>query len=161
MAMNMNIKLTDINGESVNKGHEGEIDVLAWSWGASNSGTMHVSTGGGAGKANVQDLSFTKYIDKASADLMKATISGKHIAEGILTIKKAGGDAPVDYLVIQLNEILVSSVSTGGSGGEDRLTENVTLNFAKVKMEYKIQDKKGAAQTGGKMAWDVAKNVAA
>ncbi len=55
MAMNMNIKLTDIKGESVNDGHAGEIDVLAWSWGASNSGTMHVSTGGGAGKANVQD----------------------------------------------------------------------------------------------------------
>jgi type VI secretion system secreted protein Hcp len=68
--------------------------VLAWSWGASNSGTMHVSTGGGAGKANVQDLSFTKYIDKASADLMKACISGKHIDKGILTIKKAGGDSP-------------------------------------------------------------------
>ena len=30
----------------------------------------------------------------------------------------------------------MSSVSTGGSGGEDRLTENVTLNFAKVKLEY-------------------------
>jgi type VI secretion system secreted protein Hcp len=159
--MNMNLKLTDINGESVNDGHAGEIDVLAWSWGASNSGTMHVSTGGGAGKANVQDLSITKYIDKASADLAKACISGKHIDQGILTIKKAGGDKPVDYLVITLDEILVSSVSTGGTGGEDRLTENVSLNFAKVKMEYKVQDKKGAAQTGGKMAWDIAKNVAA
>lgn len=161
MAMNMNIKLTDIKGESVNTGHADEIDVLAWSWGASNSGTMHVSTGGGAGKANVQDLSFTKYIDKASADLMKATISGKHIAEGVLTIKKAGGDSPVDYLVITLGDILVSSVSTGGSGGEDRLTENVTLNFAKVKMEYKIQDAKGAAKTGGQMAWNIAVNKAA
>ena len=26
-------------------------------------------------------------------------------------------------------------LQTGGSGGEDRLTENVTLNFAKVKVK--------------------------
>ena len=161
MAMDMTLKLLPIKGESVNDGHAEEIDVLAWSWGASNSGTMHVSTGGGAGKANVQDISITKYIDKATCDLAKACISGKHIEEGILTIRKAGGDKPVDYLIITLKDILVSSISTGGSGGEDRLTENVSLNFAEVKLEYKVQDKKGAATTGGQMAWNIAKNKAA
>ena len=35
-----------------------------------------------------------------------------------------------------MNDLLVTSVSTGGSGEEDRLTENVTLNFAKVKGTY-------------------------
>ena len=38
-----------------------------------------------------------------------------------------------------MKEVLVTSVSTGGSGGEDRLTENVTLNFAEFKVEYTPQ----------------------
>lgn len=161
MAMDMTLKLDPIKGESVNDGKKDEIDILAWSWGASNSGTMHISTGGGAGKANVQDISLTKYIDKATCDLAKSCISGKHINEAILTIRKAGGDKPVDYMIITLKKVLISSISTGGSGGEDRLTENISLNFAEMKMEYKIQDEKGAAKPGGTMAWNIAVNKAA
>ena len=67
MAMDMFIKIGALKGESVDKTHAGEIDVLAWSWGMSNSGSAHVGGGAGAGKANVQDLSFTKYIDKSHA----------------------------------------------------------------------------------------------
>ena len=50
-----------------------------------------------------------------------------------------GGENPLEYLTVELEDILVSHVSTGGSHGEDRLTENVTLNFAKFKTEYKEQ----------------------
>ena len=53
----MYIKIGDIVGESKDSKHGGEIDVLAWSWGMSQSGTMHVGGGGGSGKVNIQDLS--------------------------------------------------------------------------------------------------------
>ena len=59
-----------------------------------------------------------------------------------------------------MTEVMVTSVSTGGSGGEDRLTENVTLNFAKFKFSYQPQDAKGAAAGGAKDAeFDIAANV--
>lgn len=157
MAVDMFIDLDGIKGESVDSKHSESIDVLAWSWGLSNSGTFHTGSGGGSGKANFQDLSFTKYVDKATADLMYACSSGKHLKKGTLTIRKAG-EKPLEYLVYTLEEILVSSMSTGGSGGEDRLTENVTLNFAKIKMEYKIQDKAGAGKDGGTFTWNIAAN---
>ena len=70
-----------------------EIDVLAWSWGASNSGTTHLGGGSGAGKANVQDISVTKYIDKSSPTLLLNTMNGKHIPTALLTIRKAGDEA--------------------------------------------------------------------
>jgi type VI secretion system secreted protein Hcp len=69
MAVDMFIKIDDIKGESIDKTHKGEVQVLAWSWGATQSGSTHTGTGGGAGKVNVQDLSFTKYIDKATTNL--------------------------------------------------------------------------------------------
>jgi len=160
MAMDMFIKIKDIGGESKDSKHGGEIDVLAWSWGSSNSGTMHGGGGGGSGKCNVQDLSFTKYIDAASCALFSACFQGDHIPEALLTIRKAGGKEPLEYLKIKLTNVLVSSVSTGGSGGEDRLTENVTLNFEKVNVDYVSQDEKGAKKDPFKVGWDIAANKA-
>lgn len=159
MAVDMAIKIDGIKGESKLKNHVEEIDVLAWSWGMSQSGSFHVGGGGGAGKVNIQDVSFTKYVDKASPELMLACSNGKHIKEAVLTVRKAG-EKPLEYLTITMEKVLVSSVSTGGSGGEDRLTENVTVNFAKVKVEYQEQDDKGGPK-GGKVnyGWDVEQNV--
>ena len=47
----------------------------------------------------------------------------------------------------------------GGSGGEDRLTENVTLNFSKVSLDYVPQDDKGSPGTAIPMIWDIATNA--
>jgi type VI secretion system secreted protein Hcp len=104
----------------------------------------------------VQDVSFTKYIDASSNALMDACCTGKHFPEATLTVRKAGG-TPLEYVVITLNEVLITAVSTGGSGGEDRLTENITLNFAKFKFSYQPQDEKGAKLGGTK---DVTYNIA-
>ncbi len=159
MAVDMFIKIGDVKGESVDKGgHAGEIDVLAWSWGMSNSGSAHVGGGSGAGKVNVQDLSFTKYIDLSSTELQLRCCTGKHYDKATLVVRKAG-DTPLEYLTINLTEVMVTSVSTGGSGGEDRLTENVTLNFSKVKVEYKEQLKSGGKGADTSMTWDIAGNI--
>ena len=157
MAVDMFIKIGDIKGESKDGTHKESIDVLAWSWGLSQSGSFSQGSGGGAGKVNVQDISLTKYVDASSTALMLAACKGTHIKQALLTVRKAG-DSPLEYLKITLDGVLVSSLSTGGSGGEDRLTENVSLNFAKFKVEYTTQ-----AETGGKgatstAAWDITAN---
>jgi type VI secretion system secreted protein Hcp len=158
MAMDQFIKIGSIKGESKDKAHKDEIDVLSWSWGVSNSGSAQMGGGQGAGKCNVQDLSFTKYIDKSSPDLMLYCLNGKHVDKATLTVRKAG-ETPLEYLIINLEDLIITSVSTGGSGGEDRLTENVSLNFAKVKVDYKEQTEKGAVGATPGMGWNIAENV--
>ena len=157
MAMDIFIKIGALAGESVDKKHPGDIDVLAWSWGVSNSGSTHSGSGSGAGKANVQDISFTKYIDKSTPDLMLAACNGKHFDKAVLVVRKAG-ETPLEYLTITMTEVIVTSLSTGGSGGEDRLTENVTLNFGKVKVDYVEQTKTGGGGAKPSMNWDIAAN---
>src|SRR5262245_31804331 len=117
MALDMFLTLEGIKGESTDSKHKEAIDILAWSWGVGNSGTFHQGSGGGAGKANFQDISVTKYIDKSTADLLYACSSGKHIPKASLIVRKAG-EKPLEYVVYKLEKILVTSVSTGGSGGE-------------------------------------------
>jgi len=159
MAVDMFIKIGDLKGEARDKTHKEEIDVLAWSWGMSNSGSAHVGGGAGAGKVNVQDLSLTKYVDACTTPLMLACCNGKHFPSALLTVRKAG-ETPLEYLKITMTEVLISSLSTGGSGGEDRLTENVTLNFAKVKVEYAEQSTTGSqAPKPTTMTWNIAENV--
>jgi type VI secretion system secreted protein Hcp len=155
----MFIKIGDIKGESKDDAHEESIDVLAWSWGMKNTGNLHTGTGGGAGKVSVQDLSFTKYVDLSSVNLMMACSNGKHYDKAVLTVRKAGED-PIEYVKITMEPVIVKSVSTGGSGGEDRLTENVTLNFAKVKTEYTPQNEDGSPGAAVDYGWNIKGNKA-
>ena len=157
MAVDMFLKLGDIKGEARDDKHKDEIDVLAWSWGGTQTANWHMGGGGGAGKVTVQPLSFTKYIDTASCDLFLCLCNGKHISKGTLVVRKAGHD-PLEYLKIIMEDIIVTSVSTGGSGGNDRLTENVSLSFAKVRYEYTQQAATGGAGAKPKMGWDIAGN---
>lgn len=157
MAVYITLKIDDVDGESKIQGHEGEIDVLAWSWGMSQSGSMHVGGGGGTGKVSIQDVSITKYIDKASTNLMRKCCNGSHLKDAVLTVRKAGKN-PIDCVAITMSPVIVTSVSTGGSGGEDRLTENVTLNFSKVKFSYTPQEDDGSADATIDLTWDIEKN---
>ena len=159
MAVDMFLKITGIDGESKDAKHPGEIDVLAWSWGMSQSGSFHIGGGGGAGKVNVQDISITKWVDKASANLMLFCSNGTHITDATLYVRKAG-KTPLEYIVIKMTKVMVTSVSTGGSGGEDKLTENITLNFAKVDYQYQPQKDDGSKDGGSiPYLWDIEANI--
>ncbi len=158
MAVDMFLKIEGCEGESADDSHGGEIDVLAFSWGLTQSGSMHTAGGGGSGKVNVQDMSVTKYLDKASTVLMQKCCSGKHFESAVLVCRKAG-DSPIQYFKVTMEKVLVTSVSEGGSGGEDVQTENITLNFAKVKVEYTPQKDDGSAGAASELGWDIKANV--
>ncbi|RYH09345.1 type VI secretion system tube protein Hcp [Tropicimonas sp. IMCC6043] len=158
MAVDMFLDIEgEIAGESQDHKHKDEIDVLAWSWGVSQSGTFHTGGGGGAGKANFQDISVTKWVDKSSPILMLYCANGDHFDSAKLTVRKAGKD-PLEYLIITMKKVLVTSVSTGGSGGEDRLTENISLNFRDVEVLYTEQKPDGGAGAKPEFKWSIAEN---
>lgn len=157
MAVDMFLKIDGIKGEAADHKHKDEIDVLAWSWGASQSGTTHMGGGGGSGKANFQDISVTKWVDKSSHALLKAVSVGSHIKEVLLTVRKAG-EKPLEYIKLTMKDCLISSISTGGSGGEDRLTENISINFANFQFEYTPQKPDGSGDSVLPFAFDIKTN---
>jgi len=157
-AVDMFLKIDDIEGESRDSKHKGEIEILAWSWGLTQSGTTHVGGGGGAGKVNVQDISFTKYTDKSSPMLLLKCANGGSFNEATLVVRKAG-KTPIEFEKITMTNVLVTSISMGGSGGEDRLTENITLNFEKVTTEYTEQDSTGKEVGKSTFEWNIAENT--
>jgi type VI secretion system secreted protein Hcp len=157
MAVDMFLKIEGVDGESADDKHKDEIDVLSFSWGMSQTGSMHIAGGGGSGKVNVQDMSITKYLDKASTVLMQKCATGKHFPKATLTCRKAG-DKPVEYLVVTMDEVLVTSVSSGGSQHDDLPTEMISLNFAKVKVQYTPQKSDGSAGAASDLGFDIRAN---
>ena len=152
MAVDTFLKLGDIKGESKDSKHPGEIDVLSWSWGVSQTGTMSYGGGGGAGKANFQDLNFMHNVDKASPILMLKCATGEHIKEATLVSRKAG-KTQQEYLIIKLNEILVTSVQPSGSS--EHPTESVSINFSKIQLDYKPQKEDGSLDGAVTFVYDI------
>lgn len=158
MALKIFLKLDGIQGESTDKKHKDEIDVRSWTWGMVQQ-LFHDGGGGGtsAGKAKFEDLQFSHRIDKASPAIMLACASGKHLKDATLTMRKAG-KTPLEFLVIKLMGVLVTSVRDAGDEGMPGTHETVTLNFAKVDLEYVPQKASGAPGAGVHFKWDVQAN---
>lgn len=138
-AVDMFLRIDNVTGESLDAKHPGAMDVLAWSWGQSSGGAR---TSRALPAVCIQDLSVTKYIDSASPELILNSLIGEVAPAATLTVRRAG-TVPTDYLTLTMRNVTVSSYSTGGSGGEDRLTENVTLHFESLEGTYLKQNPNG------------------
>jgi type VI secretion system secreted protein Hcp len=159
MAVDYFLELKGIKGEAQDHKYKNWIDIFSWSFGASQSGSGgHVGGGSGAGKVNMHDITVTKRFDTSSADLFLKTCNGKHYDDATIVARKAG-EKPLDFLIVKLEQVLVSSYQLGGSHGDDTPTESVTLNFAKVKIEYQVQKPDGSGAKAGDAGWDVAANI--
>ncbi|WP_322047514.1 type VI secretion system tube protein Hcp [Paraburkholderia sp. J67] len=157
MAQDIFIKINGIDGESQDSAHKNEIEVASWSWQVSQQSNMHMGSGGGAGKATVEDLAFDHLVDRASPNLMKYCLTGKHIDSAVLTIRKAGGN-PLEYLKITMSDVLVTQVSPSGSNSDNGITEHVRLSFSKVKQEYVVQNAQGGSGGAITAGYDIKLN---
>src|SRR4030095_15215160 len=149
------LKIDGIQGESKADGHKDEIDILSFSWGATQSGTFAAGGGGGAGKVSMQDFHFTMPVNKASPALFLACAQGDHIKNAILTCRKAGKEQQ-EFMKVTVSDCLVSSFQTGGDGGGDVVpTDQISLNFAKIEVEYNEFDASGKLIGSTKKAFDL------
>mgnify|MGYP003487809192 CR=1 FL=1 len=138
------LKIDGIDGESPDHKHKGEIQLESWSFGESQGGTHSSGGGGGAGKVQMQDFHFVMKISKASPKLFLACACGQQ-----------------EFLKTTFTDILVSSYQTGGSGHSDIVpTDQISLNFAKIEIEYKEQKPDGTLGGAVKAGYDLKLNKA-
>ena len=157
MASGIFAKIGNIKGESLDSKHKGEVEVLSWSWGVAQSGTMAHGGGGGQGKATFHDFNFTHHIDKASPVLLKACATGEHIKEATITVRKAG-KGQQEFLIIKMNDVIITSVDLSGTGDAPASAAHVALQFAKVDLEYKPQKADGSLDAGLHFKYDIKGN---
>jgi type VI secretion system secreted protein Hcp len=139
MAFDAFLKIEGIDGDSTDKDHKGEIEILSFSWGETNTSPSNKGGGGGAGKVSMQDFHFTMQVSSASPKLMVACASGKHFTQATLTCRKAGGEQRAEFMKIKLTDILVSSYLTEGNTNSEEAplpTDQISLNFSKIEFLF-------------------------
>lgn len=112
------LKIGDIKGESSDKGHKGEIEVLSWSWG-SNAAQPPAGPG---------TLTITKRVDRSSQGLAEAVARRRKLGRVTMTLpaKRQGEQTRI----VTLEDVVVSALQATGSGGPG--TESVSFNYTKV-----------------------------
>ena len=154
------LKIDGIEGESQDAKHGKEIELESFSWGETQQGSYSAGGGGGAGKVSMQDFHFVMHVNKASPKLFLACATGEHIKKAVLTCRKAGKEQQ-EYMKWTFSDLLVSSYQTGGSTGGSALPlDQVSLNFAKVEVEYKPQKADGSLEAAVKAGYDLKKSTA-
>lgn len=139
------LKIAEIPGESQDSTHKGEFDLQSFSFGLSNSGSMHLGGGGGTGQAHFQDIPITTFVGKSTPELMLRCATGKHFPKAEIVVRKAG-DTPFEYLKIELENVLVSSYQMSPGYGGELATENWSLNYAKISYSYNPQKADGSGE---------------
>jgi len=156
MALDIFAKIGDIKGESLDDKHKDEIEVLSYSWGVTNPGSVGPpGGGGGVARAHFQDLSIVHNVDRASPQLIQACASGIHLKDATITLRKAG-QVQQEFLVIKMNDVLVTRVTQAGTRDQS-VPETVSLAFAKIDVEYTPQAPDGVV-TGIHFKYDFVAN---
>ena len=131
------MKIKDIDGESTDKQHAKWIELQSYSFGATQAvGGASVSTGGARSgqRVDIQDMSITKALDKASPKIFAACCKGTHIPEITIELCRATENKE-PYMRYTMESAIISSVSVGGGGG-GLPTESVTFNYGKLTWNY-------------------------
>jgi type VI secretion system secreted protein Hcp len=150
------LKIVGIAGESKDAVHSGEIEVSSMRWKMAQQSSMMSGSGGGAGKATVNDMHFVHQIDRASPNLMRYCLTGRHIPEVILTVRKAGG-SPLDFLKFTMGDVVITAVEP--IVFDCNYHEHVSMSFARVKQEYKVQSALGTSAGTVTASFDIKENI--
>src|SRR3954454_15025135 len=150
MATNMYLKFEGpaIAGGSTRPGHQGEIELLS-----SNHGfvqpTSPTRSGGGSEQANHSNLTFTKYLDAATNELLKYCWGGRQIEKATISCFRSEGhsdDPPVVYLTIVMEHVVIANYSISGGPG-DLPVENISLDYGIIRYSYIDQKRAPMAAT--------------
>ncbi|MFL5246063.1 MAG: Hcp family type VI secretion system effector [Gemmataceae bacterium] len=162
MAYDAFLKLDDITGESQKENHTGEIDIMSFSWGASNSSSVGTGTGVSVGKVSVSDFSIMKSTDSSSPVLFQKSCDGTVIPTAVVTLQRQVAGKATPYLVYTFTNVYVTSVQWSGSGGAgDAPMESVSFTFETGAVDYTPLNDDGSGGSPVHGGWNVGENVKA
>jgi len=138
----MFLDLDGIPGESTDARHPNEIQVLSFNWGADSTGSIASGGGGGAGKAQVNEIHLTSRVSKASPLLLAKVASGVHVADAELSVRRPNQGGGQDFLTLDLADVTVGSyqITTALDG---TFVEEYTLSFDRADLSYRAQKPDG------------------
>lgn len=162
------LKIEGVEGESPDQNYAGWIQLQAWQWAEENAGRWGFGSGGGSGKVEMKDFEFRMVSNKASPKLFLMCATGEHVPQAKLVCRKSGSGQQ-DFLTVTFSNCLVSSFKTVGNmpfnkgelveEGSVLPTDAISLNFARIEVEYKEQKNDGSMGAVIKSGYDLKLNA--
>lgn len=152
------LELDGIDGESLVKGHEKEIEVASYAWGAESSSPA--AAGGLRTRGtSFQDLQVISPASKAGPMLMLQCAMGQAIKQAILTGIRGRTDKPQDYFMrVTLENVLISQYSTTAAG-DGLPTDSIGSKFDKINAEYRVMSPDGTPGETIRAGFDLKRNT--
>ena len=139
MAVNAYLTIDGRPGPSTSK--PGAIDILSFSFGATQQAVFGVGSSGGearSGRANLQDVTIMKVVDKVSPLLFDDCVTGNYIKTVDIVYDKPMGDDQEDYYKIHMEDALITSIQH--SGYSENPVESISFAFSKIKISYNPEE---------------------
>ena len=155
------LNIPGIKGESGNAEYANQVEVRDFEFGASQTGSFAANIGGGTGTVQVQDFSFTKFVDCASPLIFKAVATGQHFDKITLSCTKAGNKQQT-FMIVTFSNAMFSDYQIGGAGNsEEPAIERIRLSFSKIEFKYCKQKNDGTLAGAIVASYDMQKQLAA
>jgi len=142
-----------VEGPSTSK--TGFIDILSFSWGVSQTAVYGAGASGKeakAGRADFQNLTIMKVLDKTSPLLCDHCATGNILAKVYIVYDKPVGDKQSDYFRVYCKDALITSVQLSGSN--ENPTESVSFAFQAVEVGYKPEKDDGSLDAAIRKGYD-------
>jgi len=133
-----------IQGESTdNERSTPWIEIQSWSWDTHNAIRWDMNQGGQSTKANIGGILVNKICDHASVTLHRYCVTGKHFKTAQIICRKNDGDKKLEYLTVEMTDVMISKVTWSGNGDNQAVNETVNIDFADFTLRYKTQKDSG------------------
>lgn len=145
------LRIGDIKGESIEKGHKDWIDINSFSWNITNTGTTQY----GGGRATFAPFSWTQQLDKSVPPMFVGVASGKRYPRATLDVQDTAKSTGV-FFQMEFDDVLLTQLNITGSGGYPDVA--AAFEFSKITMTYRptnLDGSLGAPIVGG---WDMKSN---
>ena len=136
--------------------HKNKIQIMSWSWGASQVSSVAGTGGSGAGKAGsvrLQHHDLFRQVDARSSS--SRSVPGTHIKTGTMSAIKSGADGK-PYLKVDFKELFVSGLQISGSS--EIPTVSLSFTYNEIKIDYSTQDEKGNLTSTGPVTYNTKEN---
>jgi type VI secretion system secreted protein Hcp len=157
MSVDMFLQVDGVTGEATDSNHQGWLDIVTCTWGASQNASIS-GGGGGSGKVQFNDLRIYSHVDKATPALIKYCASGKHIPKIKVSVCKAGG-TQIEYATIVLKDAIVTGANLKGASANQLMGIEYSFQGAQVEHHYWKQSKDGTKGAESQMGWDIKANT--
>ncbi|GLK97007.1 Hcp family type VI secretion system effector [Achromobacter insolitus] len=150
------LQIKNIKGNSTIDGYADAIILESLAHGVSLPMSMDMAnTERALGRPSFTELTVAKVTDQSTPALYNACASGAKLGDATIFVGRNESGKFLLHVKYVLSNAMVSTISTGMGGGS---SDNVTLCFSKISMEYTQQAATGNKAGTASFGWDLATN---